>query len=305
MRRWWLRVVVSLAVAALLLAVVPLDEVLGAIRGVNPWIWIACVGIFVAGHSLNAIKLYLLIGPGGAPAPACVRAHFAGIASNLGLPGVAGGDIVRVSYLAPAAGTARVVMAAVADRLVDSFVLILIAVVAASVAGVPPAISGAMRTGGRWLVVIAVAGLVAGVAIRRRLRRSGRPPLGLSWSRIGERPVAIVLAVSIAIAVQAAFVLANVWLASAVGFNVALAPWFLAWTAAKLSAILPISLGGIGVREAALVSVLAAYGAPPDGALAVGILWQGALISGSLGGFLLTQALSRSPGVTGAGTGAG
>lgn len=52
--------------------------------------------------------------------------------------------------------------------------------------------------------------------------------------------------------------------------------------------MLPISVGGLGVREAALVSLLAAYGAPADLVLATGILWQGALVVGSTNGFLVT-----------------
>jgi hypothetical protein len=73
----------------------------------------------------------------------------------------------------------------------------------------------------------------------------------------------------------------------------ALARWFLAWTGAKLSAVLPISLGGLGVREATLVSVLAVYGAPADRVLAAGILWQGGIVVGSASGFLVTEMLRR------------
>lgn len=42
-----------------------------------------------------------------------------------------------------------------------------------------------------------------------------------------------------------------------------------------------------------LVSVLAAYGAPSDGVLATGILWEGGLVAGSIGGFLVTQLSKR------------
>jgi uncharacterized membrane protein YbhN (UPF0104 family) len=108
-----------------------------------------------------------------------------------------------------------------------------------------------------------------------------------------EAPGAIALAMMISLGVQSTFVLTNVWLASEMGLTMALAPWFLAWTAAKLSAIVPISLGGIGVREATLVSILAAYGAPTDRALAVGLLWEGALVVGSAGGFIATQVTRR------------
>jgi uncharacterized membrane protein YbhN (UPF0104 family) len=130
--------------------------------------------------------------------------------------------------------------------------------------------------------------------VRRRLRRSSAwPRLQEALSRTLERPGAIGLAMTISLVVQSTFVLTNIWLASEVGVTVALAPWFLAWTGAKLSAVMPISLGGIGVREATLVSILAAYGAPTDRVLAVGILWEGALAIGSTSGFVATHVMRR------------
>jgi uncharacterized membrane protein YbhN (UPF0104 family) len=185
-----------------------------------------------------------------------------------------------------------VAVAAVADRLVDVLVLLLIVAVAAPLAG-PPDTAAASGRSRFWLAATVVALAVAVVVARRRLRGSGaRPRLQQALSGILARPGAIGIAMAISLFVQSVFVLTNVWLASQIGLSVPIAPWFLAWTGAKLSAIAPISLGGIGVREATLVSILAAYGAPGDKALAVGILWEGALVVGSAGGFLATQ-LSR------------
>jgi len=290
---FWVRAAVSVIVAAILLTFVPIGRVWSAIAGVNPWIWAASVGIFAGGHSLNAMKLRLLIGA-AAPAAACLRAQFAGIAANLGLPGVMGGDVVRAAYLAPAAGASRVAAAAVMDRLVDLTVLLLIVLVASSQAGLPAAAGDGDSNRGWWIAV--GAAIVAALAVlgRRRLRRTAAwPRVREAFTAIFDRPAAIALALAISLGVQSTFVLTNVWLASQMGVRMALAPWFLAWTAAKLGAVLPISLGGIGVREATLVSVLAAYGAPADAVLATGLLWEGALVAGSLGGFIATQAAHR------------
>ena len=290
MRRRWVRAIVSLAVAGALLTFVPIGEVWGAIRGVNPLVWAAAVVIFIAGHSLNAMKLRLLVGLQAASAVSCLRAHFAGIAANLGLPGVAGGDVVRATYLAPSAGLPRVAVAAVADRIVDVLVLLLIVAVAAPLAGTPGALADGGSRVGWWLAVLVAAIALAVAAVRRRVRRAGASTrVREAISAVLERPGAIALAMTISLSVQSTFVLTNVWLASEVDMRLALAPWFLAWTGSKLSAVAPISLGGIGVREATLVSILAAYGAPPDRALAVGLLWEGALVVGSTSGFLATQ----------------
>jgi uncharacterized membrane protein YbhN (UPF0104 family) len=294
---WWLRVAGSIAVVAILLTIIPLGEVIEAVRAVSPWVWGASVLVFVAGHAVNAAKLRLLIGTGAVTGEACLRAHFAAIAANLGLPGVAGGEVVRVSYLAPAAGTARVTMAALADRLIDFAVLCAIAGAAAATAGLPPTLSGGLRSGGRWVALGLATVAIGVVLVRRRFRRAdpGRR-LQAAWWSVLARPRSLAAAAALSAGVQTAFVLTNVWLGAQAGVTLGAAPWFLAWALSKVTVILPISLGGIGVREATLVSVLAAYGAPPDRVLAAGILWQGALITGSVLGFLGTQALgTRRP----------
>jgi hypothetical protein len=63
--------------------------------------------------------------------------------------------------------------------------------------------------------------------------------------------------------------------------------WFLIWPLAKLSALLPISLGGIGVREVALAVLLGRVAIPAIDSVALGLLWNSLLISGSLFGGLL------------------
>jgi hypothetical protein len=99
--------------------------------------------------------------------------------------------------------------------------------------------------------------------------------------------------VGISLIVQAAFVLTNVWLARQAGVDAGLAAWFVAWPLSKLIAVLPISLGGLGVREAALVSLLTPYGADGTAVLASGLLWQAVLAVSGLVGLAVTQMLRR------------
>jgi glycosyltransferase 2 family protein len=107
--------------------------------------------------------------------------------------------------------------------------------------------------------------------------------------------------VAISFVVQSAFVLTNVWLARQVGVETPLVAWFVAWPMSKLIAVLPISLGGIGVREAALVSLLVPYGgAPREAVLASGILWQAVLAVTGLVGLIVTQMLPRLASVSAA-----
>jgi uncharacterized membrane protein YbhN (UPF0104 family) len=58
--------------------------------------------------------------------------------------------------------------------------------------------------------------------------------------------------------------------------------WLFAWPLAKLAAVLPLTQGGMGVREAALVALLTPFGAPGALVLAAGLVWEGVIIAGGL-----------------------
>jgi uncharacterized membrane protein YbhN (UPF0104 family) len=296
MLRWIVRAAVSAAVATILLVLIPFDAVRSALSRVSPWVWVASVGIFFAGHYLNALKLRLLLGeaqPG--LTSACVRAQYAGLVANLGLPGLAGGDVVRAAYLSPLTGVKRIAMASVADRMIDTLTVLLLVAVALPFAGLPPAVAGVLGKAGLWLGAGLIAAFAAGVILLRAPRfHAVAANVRQVSSQIAARSSAVAGAAVISLVVQSAFVMTNVWLARQVGVTTGVAAWFVAWPLSKLVAVLPISLGGIGVREAALVSLLAPYGAPQDAALASGILWQAVLIVTGVIGLAVTQLLPRA-----------
>ena len=75
-----------------------------------------------------------------------------------------------------------------------------------------------------------------------------------------------------------------VMLAEGLGVEAPLAVWLFAWPLAKILAVAPISLGGIGVREASLAGLMAPFGADPAGVVAASLIWQGVLfVTGALG----------------------
>jgi uncharacterized membrane protein YbhN (UPF0104 family) len=298
MRKWFLRAAVSASVVALLLLLIPLDLVWQALVRVSPWVWLASVVIFFGGHYLNALKLRLLLGSGPEDAhvtSACVRAQYAGLVANLGLPGLAGGDVVRAAYLAPAVGLARITVASIADRLIDTATIVALVAIALPLAGMPPGVAGVVERAWLWIAIGLPAAVLLGLVARRIAARPAvAAKLGSLKAAFQARRGAVVTAIAISFAVQSAFVMTNVWLARQVGVTTGLASWFVAWPLSKLIAVLPISLGGIGVREATLVSLLAPYGAPREAVLASGILWQAVLIVTGIVGLIVTQLLIRT-----------
>jgi uncharacterized membrane protein YbhN (UPF0104 family) len=76
-------------------------------------------------------------------------------------------------------------------------------------------------------------------------------------------------------------------LGRAAGVEASYEVWLTAWPLAKLIALVPISLAGLGVREAALVALMRPFGAPAAAVMAAGLLWQALLVGGGLVGGLV------------------
>jgi hypothetical protein len=102
------------------------------------------------------------------------------------------------------------------------------------------------------------------------------------------------VALALSLGVQTMFVLINRQFGVAMGVDVARGAWFAAWPLAKLVALAPVSLAGLGIREAALVAFLRPYGAPTTPVFAAGLLWQSVLFAGGLVGWLAGTAV-RTP----------
>jgi glycosyltransferase 2 family protein len=292
MSRWIVRAAVSAAAIAVLFTVIPVDALLTALGRVTLRTWVASVAVFLAGHYVNAVKLRLLLGRQRVPAASCLQAQYAGLVANLGLPGLAGGDVVRGAYLIPHVGARAVTVASIADRVIDTITVILLVAVAVPIAGVPPLLRDVLWASGWWIGGgIAICGAIGLATIWWRRARPRPHAPAEAWSGLIAGPSVLAGAAALSLLVQSAFVLTNVWFAREAGVSVGVAPWFVAWPLSKLVAVLPISLGGIGVREAALVSLLTPYGARSDMVLASGILWQTVLAASAVAGLIVTQLL--------------
>jgi len=305
-KRWRpfaLRALLTLAVLAALVVAISPASILDAIRRAPPLVWAATAAGLFAGHIAAALKWRSLLQAAGTPCSAsdALRAHGAGLFANLFLPSLVGGDVARAAALTRGTGGAAVASIAagsVADRAIDTGALVSLA------------IAGAMLTGA-GLSQVTFAGLCAlavGVAlacslgprwIRRAdfgfLPRRAAPfaaKLKQAAGGLADAPGTSLRAATVSLAIQLWFVALNAQLGGALGIDVPFAVWLLCWPLAKLLALAPVSLGGLGVREAALAALLARFGV--EAALAVGqsLLWQAALIS--VGGVAGALALAST-----------
>lgn len=279
---------VGLAVGLLLLhRLVDLPSALARILEADPaWIGVA-LGLMLLAPVLVAVKLWSFVHVAGETVTIgrCWSAVMAAVALNAALPG-RGGDIVRAVFLADTPGTVSLLLGVVLlERLVDVFTLGLLSLIAAVFGGVsvatPLALGvcvaamgaiGAMALGHRspWKPALAER---VGRAARRMPGAPGLTALGvvaslLSWA------VSVALMGACLKAVGAVFLAMDVARATPV---------------AILAGIVPITVGGIGTRDTALVLLL---GDPAQGdRVAAGAflytaisLWlQGLLGLGALG----------------------
>ncbi len=282
---WPLRLGISMTVLGFLLWLLPREELWRAFSRV-PWsTWFVVLSVFLFGHSLAAMKWWLLFVRNGDLSPiVSLQAHFSGLFANLCLPGIAGGDVLRAAWVMRQADSAeRVAIASLTDRLLDCLALLLLTACATlwllgqSVPILIPLAAGAA------LVLCGIAALFGLHFVCRRFQKRGRlVRIATALEELRQRPWRLVGCLALSLAVQGTFVLLNAQLGVSAGVELALPPWFFAWPLAKLVAILPISVAGLGVRESTLVALLKPFGPSASSIMAAGLLWETILFSGGL-----------------------
>jgi uncharacterized protein (TIRG00374 family) len=107
------------------------------------------------------------------------------------------------------------------------------------------------------------------------------------------RPSRLVVALLLGMALQSLLVVLNWRLGVAIGIDIPLYVWFFVWPLAKISGLLPVTQGGIGVREAAQAALFAPFGVSAVMAVATGLVFEVVIISGGLLGGVLALLLGR------------
>ncbi|MDR9364409.1 MAG: lysylphosphatidylglycerol synthase transmembrane domain-containing protein [Balneolaceae bacterium] len=289
------KIIFSLAVIIILLFWLPVSDLWESIRKVSFTTWLFVLAGFLFGHCLGAFKWRLLINITGRklPLPAALRFHFTGLFANLFLPSLAGGDIVKTGLAIQFKKEKGIpIFGTLTDRLIDTASVVFIIALAALLS--PNFLSEADQ---RIVFVMFILLTAISLAIivflmlpvhrisNNRIRNLLRNIKGV-LSSIMDKPLKPAIAFILSLLIQSIFILLTVYLASDISVHLPLVLWFLVWPLAKLSALLPISLGGIGVREAALVVLLGRLSIPATDAVALGLLWESILITGGIFGGL-------------------
>ncbi len=291
---FWIKLAVTLSAAALIVWIVPWGELWQHARRLDGRIWGLVFLGFVTAHLVGAMKwrLNVNVGRAGLGAVDAVRCYFAGLFANLCLPSIVGGDALRAVLAGKRTGRYEaVIFGSLVDRLIDVVALLLLIC------------AGALLSRGSvpgWAEQVLLVGMIVGVGalvlalpflLKRPLSRWPRKlqrPLKrgmVAARRLARRPQLALFVLSISLAMQGSFVAMNAALGAAIGIDVPWTVWLLAWPLAKAISLAPISLGGFGVREAALAGLLnAAAAVPSSQGVLVSLVWQTVLVAGGLVG---------------------
>lgn len=298
------RIGVSVAILFALFMIAPVGDLFARMSLVSPALWFAVFAGFLGGHALAAAKWRWMIG-GAVPYPDALKAHFAGLAANIALPGVAGGDLVRAGLVMK--GSCRKTALAVgslADRLIDTASLLVLAAIGAFWLGARSGIdSGALSIAALGVICAAALSIVFMRPIASLMRKAA--PEGKIGRIVGDvadaaeemsgRPGGLFACLALSLLIQGSFALMNGVIAQNIGAGTSLAAWMFAWPLAKIIATLPISFGGLGVREASLAGLMTPMGYGAAGVIAASLVWESILFAAGAVGAMAQSIGRRAP----------
>jgi uncharacterized protein (TIRG00374 family) len=301
-----LRWLAALVVLAAMLHFLPWEHLKDSVRRVPFTRFVLILAGYLLAHAVGSMKWHMVVNAAGAQLDYSTSAecYAGGLFATLFLPSIVGGDVVRLAVgLRRSPNPAAVLAGNVADRFLD--VLAQAGLVGMGLILLPGSVPAALREPAqKALLLLTIAVAVAAVAavflrglllrgrsfrFRRRLAR-----LKFALRAVSQKPHVLFFGWLLGTGIQTTFLTLTALLAISCGLFLPLRVWFFAWPLAKLAAVLPLTQGGIGVREAALVGLLAPFGAPGTLVLAAGLVWEGVVIVGGLIAGLIAFLLRRS-----------
>jgi uncharacterized protein (TIRG00374 family) len=318
----WLRLALGLTLLAYVLWRIDLREAARVLAQADRWLLASALGLTaVAMVLITALRWQRVVAVQGAHVslPVLMRAFLAGYFYSMFTPGSIGGDVYRVLRLGRAleahglAEPTAVATAAVAtERLLG--LLGLLPVGLAGFALLPVTLPG-QREFVAVLAALGVASLSAPVWLRPRVLRLFRRPyawlVGLRPARrfrLGERlahlyaaaalyldrPGTLIVPFGLSLVSRLIWVAAALLTGRALGVQLAYPHYMAVLAITEVVRMLPISLGGIGVREGVFVVLLAPFGVSAEQAFMLSALFYLMLMTlGLAGGMVHVYQLAR------------
>lgn len=282
-----LRALVTVGLLAFLLYLVDLRRMAATLASADPVLVLTALLVSVADRLLMVAKWYplLRVQLTSTGLLAAGRAYLASGVAHYLLPASVGADVVRAVALGRGRrAVVEIGASIVAERvlgLVASAVMAVVAVWLASTHGIPLGViavwAGAAVGLGTIVFLLPLSAWGRRLAGRLAERRTGR--LGTYLGRFGvayttyRRHPRLLALVGLLTVIEQLLPVITLWLvARGLGLAIGFGPMVVAVTLTLFAGRLPLSIGGLGVGEGALVYVLGLYGVPASSALALALL---------------------------------
>jgi uncharacterized membrane protein YbhN (UPF0104 family) len=286
---FWAKVAVSVLVLYLVFRGTDLAKISGHLAGSRKPLWTAAFLLMVLSQTISTFRWRILMRVLDFDFPwfRILKIYFTGMFFSLFLPTLVGGDGIKTFYIA---GNWRRVPAALCTLLADRTI--------GFAAMAVFALSGLTAVRGTWPIWL-VYGVVLSalffyafllllprlyaplLLLSRRLREIPSERLFVYWKKSGETGKAWLLSLG----VHLCLVLSHICLGEALALKIPWAAWAVVYPVTAVVGFLPISLGGVGPREAAYVFLIGLFGVSRETALSLGIMWLSVVVAnGLLGG---------------------
>jgi len=255
----------------------------------HPLVFAAVVFLFIAVQTVSALRWQLLARINGIAGSyrEYLAYYFIGMFTNVFVPGLVGGDAARALYLGRRHNRiGEAVTSVLADRgagLLGLFWLAAGASLCLTGVKLPAAAFHAtLAAAGVSLAACAAAPLIVKPALRIARLRSLLAPLTPYLCR----PVALIPAIALSVALQVSFALCQYLLGLGLNLRIPLAAFLLMVPISNVIASIPISINGLGLREASYVVLLGMAGVSESQAVALSILYFAATLAAGLAGIV-------------------
>ncbi len=298
------RAILSACIFAGLLALSRRGGITESLRALDVPTWAAAVALYLVGQVMCAWRWTLIARAMGMDLPyrTMLAYYMGGMFASLFLPSIVGGDLGRALALsrsvstspqpagaqlapdgqAPSGSTfSRAVLSVLVDRGTGFAALFVIAgTAAAAFAGVPSWLRLATLAAAAALLVGGAAALAAPHLLRR--------VTSVHEAAVAcRRPALLAPVMLVSVAVQALLAVEHLLLGRALGLDVPAGFYALVSTLPAVVAMAPISINGVGTRDATYVFLLALVHVPREAAIAFSLSWLALLaVCGGVAGLV-------------------
>lgn len=286
---WWARLVITIGLGVYLVHLAGDD-----LKSMQPVLvdaiaLVGATGAVLAGMAISVLLWQLMLPRQGTPGFWILSGHYVtSLFYSQFLPGAVSGDILRTVFIwqegeSPDSAINGVLVARLESLWALTLLSTLTAPLGVYLVGWPQgAIFLAIS-----LASVAAALLISAILFGAPLGRFSRylPAGVLKWHRelqyYWRQPRLLIKGLALALAIQACGIGVNTWVAEALGLIIPAWMFALVIPAASLGIMLPLSIGGLGVREGVYMYLLGILGVSAPNALLI-----------SLSGYLLVALVS-------------